>query len=52
MWILARQPAEYGSKLWNAYKNVAMEAVKNGFIEVKYGLIFAGLKHDEKINSL
>ena len=52
MWILARQPAEYGSKLWNAYKNVAMEAVKNGFIEMQYGLMFAGVIDGESINPL
>jgi hypothetical protein len=33
MWVLTRQPAEQGSKLWNAYKEVSLAAIKRAFKE-------------------
>jgi hypothetical protein len=31
MWVLTRQPAEEGSKLWRAYRDVSLTAIKRAF---------------------
>ena len=33
LWVLTRQPAQQYSKLWNAYKNVALQAIKRAFVD-------------------
>ena len=33
LWVLTREPSEIGSKLWNAYKGVALEAIQRSFID-------------------
>lgn len=33
MWVLTRQPAELGSKLWRAYNEVSLSAIKRAFID-------------------
>ena len=33
LWVLTREPAEIGQKLWKAYKSVAIEAIQRSFID-------------------
>lgn len=35
MWVLTRQPAEIGSKLWRAYKEVSLAAIKRAFSDTE-----------------
>ena len=32
--VLVRQPAEVGSKLWNAYKSVVIKGIKGAFKDI------------------
>lgn len=37
LWVLVREPARKGSKLWSAYKEVTLKAIKDGFIDKDVG---------------